>query len=41
MSRLPMSGKELGYLVGLTALVLAGLIGAAYLVARLVWGLTA
>jgi hypothetical protein len=39
MSRLPMSGKELVYLVGLTALVLAGFVGAAYIVAAILWGL--
>lgn len=38
MSRLPLTAKELGYLVGLTALVLAGFVGAAYLVARVLWG---
>lgn len=37
--RSPLSAKELGYLVGLTALALAGIIGAAYIVARIVWGL--
>lgn len=31
--RSPLSAKELGYLIGLTAVVLVGLIAAAYVVA--------
>lgn len=33
MSRLPLSAKELAYLITLTAVVLCGLIAAAYVVA--------
>jgi hypothetical protein len=38
VSRLPLTGKELWYLVGLTALVLAGFIGALYIFALILQG---